>query len=88
MRSSGDADELLWCNYRFDNSIARRGEFPNPEYISRGFPATQRVLLYTFYNAIRNAKSRINFFKKNLINLLTVALKKIRLSQIALYCHS
>ena len=49
----------VWCNYRFGNSIVRRDEFPDPEYISRGFPATQWVLLYVFYNAVRNAKSRI-----------------------------
>ena len=28
----------LWCNYRFGNSIVRRGEFPDPEYIFPRFP--------------------------------------------------
>jgi hypothetical protein len=54
----------LWSNYRFGNSFASRGVFPDSEYISRGFPATQWVTHYVFNNALRNAKSRINFFKK------------------------
>ena len=53
----------LWCNYRFGNSIAKRGEFPDPENISRGFPATLSIVRYIFYIAVSNTKSRINFLK-------------------------
>jgi hypothetical protein len=61
LRSGVDPVHGLWCNYRFGKSITKRGEFPDPEYISRGFPATQWVLLYAFYNVVSNAKSRVNF---------------------------
>jgi hypothetical protein len=54
----------LWCNYRFGNSIAKRGEFPDPENISRGFPATLSIVRYIFYTAVSKTKSRINFVKK------------------------
>ena len=68
----------LWCDYRFGNSFTRRGVFPDPKYILRGFPTTQRALLYIFYNAFGNAKSRIKFFEKNFITPLDSSSEKNR----------
>jgi hypothetical protein len=60
----------LWCNYRFGNSIAGRGESPDPAYI---FPRLSRDPLHrAIYILYRRQQNKIKdkFFKKKFITPL------------------
>jgi hypothetical protein len=62
----------LRCNYRFGNSIVKRGEFPDPRYIFQRFPRDPLDLaIYILYNAVSNTKSSIKKYQKKLCHLFS-----------------